>query len=160
MVDGQVRPPGREDLGAAHEQALGELIEWIPRPVADALVRLRGRPPLPGMGEGADGDPQGTLDVIDERAQRFDALGMCDQPGFLGEFADHRAFEGFPDFHAAAGRSRRIREFCGRSVAGTCALVGGKAIRTDGFRDVAWSRCCWMRWPTPSGSGAASRPSG
>jgi len=95
-----------------------------------------------------------TLDVIDERAQRFDALGMCDQPGFLGEFADHRAFEGFPDFHAAAGRSRRIREFCGRSVAGTCALVGDKAICTDGFRDVAWSRCCWMRWPTPSGSGA------
>lgn len=40
LVDGQVGTPGGEDLGAAHEQAAGKLIEGVPGPVADALVRL------------------------------------------------------------------------------------------------------------------------
>lgn len=63
VVDGQVGAPCGEDLDAAHEQAVGQLVERVPGPVADALVRLGGRLALSDVDDGADGE---TDDVVDE----------------------------------------------------------------------------------------------
>lgn len=53
------------------------------------------------MDDRADGHPQDTSDVIDERTLEHHVLGTSDQTGHLGEFADHPIL-GFPSLHAAA----------------------------------------------------------
>lgn len=50
----------------------------------------------------ADGHPQDTSDVIDERTQEHRILGTSDQTGLLGEFADHCILDAILGLHSPA----------------------------------------------------------
>lgn len=57
----------------------------------------------------ADGHPQDTSDVIDERTQKHCILGTSDQTGLLGEFADHCILDAIPGLHSPARQFEGLR---------------------------------------------------
>ncbi|KND24034.1 hypothetical protein IQ60_35460 [Streptomyces europaeiscabiei] len=156
--DGKVGLPSGEDLGTADEQALVEPVEWEPRPIADALVRLHGRLPCQVWTTRADGHPQDTSDVIDERTQENRILGTSDQTGLLGEFADHCILDAIPGLHSPA------RQFEGAEAAPVQqdALLA-QQDRSDADADAdadADSRVCGWDLGAPGPTGYARRSVG
>lgn len=98
--------------------------------------------------ERADGDPQDTSDVIDERAQEPHVLGASDQTGLLGGFAVHRVLEGFPGRHVAA-----------RQFEGAAAVQAQQdALFTEQDRSDADGRVRFRRSGAAGSAGDARRP--
>lgn len=102
----------------------------------------------------ADGHPQYTSDVIDERTQEHRILGTSDQTGLLGEFADHCILDAIPGLHSPA------RQFEGAEAAPVQqdALLA-QQDRSDADAD-ADSRVCGWDLGAPGPTGYARRSVG
>ncbi|OIJ91700.1 hypothetical protein BIV24_15735 [Streptomyces colonosanans] len=106
------------------------------------------------MDERADGDPQDTFDVVDERAQQSHVASPSDQTGLLGEFADDRVLEGFPSLHAAAGQFEGAAAVSAQQDA---LLAEQDRTDTDGRVGPALG-CCEVGWRrAPTGREGAGR---
>lgn len=150
VVDGQVGTPGGEDLGAAYEQTVRKLIEWVPPPFADALVRLSGRLPSPDVYDRSDSDRRTpstwSTSVLRSctssgRAVRpfsspssrttavsKDSPGSTVPPGEAG---------GFVDFWLVSRRNRRV------SGSPTAMSMAGSRPNELGANGPSSLRCVW-----------------
>ncbi|MDF9808492.1 hypothetical protein M2436_007039 [Streptomyces sp. HB372] len=93
----------------------------------------------------ADGHPQDTSDVIDERTQKHCILGTSDQTGLLGEFADHCILDAIPGLHSPA------RQFEGAEA----APVQQDALLAQQDRSTPMPMPMPMPTPTPTAVCAA-----
>lgn len=131
VVGGRVWVPGGEELGAAHGQAVGQLVERVPGPVADLLVRLAGRP-CQALTRAPTVRRTTSSPTWSTSVPRSVTSSMPPRSPDSRRVPGSRSVRGIRRARRFLRAKRAGSRLSGRSVAGTCALVGGEVLCTDG----------------------------